>query len=82
MFKQLHINILVIEALEQMSKYVKFLKDIISKKRKWEDHEKVMLIGECSVILQRKLPPKLKDPEVLQFHAPLENLILLKYCVT
>lgn len=34
MFKQLHVNIPLIEALEQMPDYVKFLKDILSKKRK------------------------------------------------
>ena len=61
-FKQLHINIPLIEALEQMSKYAKFFKDIISKKRKLEEHETVMLTKESSAILQKKLPPKLKDP--------------------
>ena len=61
-FKQLHINIPLIEALEQMPKYAKFLKDIISKKRKLEEHETVMLTKESSAILQKKLPPKLKDP--------------------
>ncbi|KAJ9158997.1 hypothetical protein P3X46_024533 [Hevea brasiliensis] len=30
--------------------------------RKLEDHETVALTEECSAILQRKLPPKLKDP--------------------
>ena len=61
-FKQLHINIPLIEALEQMLKYAKFLKDIISKKRTLEEHEIVMLTEESSAILQKKLPPKLKDP--------------------
>ncbi|XP_075633464.1 uncharacterized protein LOC142605923 [Castanea sativa] len=61
-FKQLHINIPLIEALEQMPKYAKFFKDIISKKRKLEEHETVMLTEESSAILQKKLPPKLKDP--------------------
>ena len=61
-FKQLHINIPLIEALEQMPKYAKCFKDIISKKRKLEEHETVMLTEESSAILQRKLPPKLKDP--------------------
>ena len=60
-FKQLHINIPLIEALEQMPKYAKFLKDIISKKQKLEEHETVMLTEESSAILQKKLPPKLKD---------------------
>ncbi|KAK4567385.1 hypothetical protein RGQ29_003257, partial [Quercus rubra] len=61
-FKQLHINIPLIEALEQMPKYAKFLKDIISKKRKLEEHETIMLTEESSAVLQKKLTPKLKDP--------------------
>ena len=61
-FKQLHINIPLIDALEQMPKYAKFLKDIISKKRKLEEHETIMLTEESSAILQKKLPPKLTDP--------------------
>ncbi|XP_022858481.1 uncharacterized protein LOC111379355 [Olea europaea var. sylvestris] len=44
------------------SLYAKFLKDIISNKRKLEDHETVMLTKECSARIQNKLPPKLKDP--------------------
>ena len=61
-FKKLHINIRFAEALEQMPGYVKFLKDILSKKRKLGDYETVYLSEECSAILQKKLPPKLKDP--------------------
>ncbi|XP_073224760.1 uncharacterized protein [Cicer arietinum] len=60
-FKKLHINIPFAEALEQMPTYAKFMKDILSKKRKIGG-ETVMLTEECSAILQRKLPPKLKDP--------------------
>ncbi|XP_022854263.1 uncharacterized protein LOC111375637 [Olea europaea var. sylvestris] len=45
-----------------MPSYVKFLKDIISNKRKLEDHETVILTEECSAKIQKKLPPKLKDP--------------------
>ena len=45
-----------------MSSYVKFMKDILSKKRRLSDFEIVNLTEECSVILQRKLQQKLKDP--------------------
>ncbi|KAJ9183983.1 hypothetical protein P3X46_007774 [Hevea brasiliensis] len=45
-----------------MPSYAKFLKEILSNKRKLEDDETVALTEECSAILQRKLPPKLKDP--------------------
>ena len=42
--------------------YAKFLKEILGNKRKLEDCETVRLNEECSTIIQRKLPPKLKDP--------------------
>ncbi|XP_062103934.1 uncharacterized protein LOC133815063 [Humulus lupulus] len=61
-FKKLHINIPFAEALEQIPNYVKFMKEIQSKKRKMEDYEIVALTEECSAILQRKLPQKLRDP--------------------
>ncbi|XP_017982359.1 PREDICTED: uncharacterized protein LOC108663273 [Theobroma cacao] len=61
-FKKLHINIPFAEALENMTSYVKFLKDILTKKRKLEDFETMALTEECSAIIQNKLPPKLKDP--------------------
>ncbi|XP_028799535.1 uncharacterized protein LOC114754862 [Neltuma alba] len=62
MFKQLHINIPFAEALEQMPKYAKFLKDVLSKKKRFGEFETVALTEDCSAILQRKLPPKLRDP--------------------
>ncbi|XP_022883426.1 uncharacterized protein LOC111400232 [Olea europaea var. sylvestris] len=61
-FKKLHINIPFVETLAQMPSYAKFMKDILSNKRKLEDNETVMLTEECNTILQHKLPPKLKDP--------------------
>ncbi|XP_044474078.1 uncharacterized protein LOC123202290 [Mangifera indica] len=61
-FKQIHLNVPFMEAITQMSVYAKFLKDILSNKRKLEEFETVALSEECSAILQNKLPPKLKDP--------------------
>ena len=62
-FKKLHINIPFVDALEQMHNYVKFMKDILSRKRRLLEFETVNLTEECSAILQRKLPQKLKDPD-------------------
>ena len=42
-FKKLHINIPFADALAQMPSYVKFLKDILSNKRKIEEHATVAL---------------------------------------
>ncbi|KAL4276187.1 hypothetical protein AHAS_Ahas20G0182100 [Arachis hypogaea] len=61
-FKKLEINIPLAEALEQMPLYAKFLKELITKKRSWQEKETVILTQECSAIIQRGLPPKLKDP--------------------
>ena len=61
-FKKLHINIPFDDALEHMPSYVKFMKEILSNKRRLSNFETVNLTEECSVILQRKLPQKLKDP--------------------
>ncbi|PIN16592.1 DNA-directed DNA polymerase [Handroanthus impetiginosus] len=54
---------LEVKALEQIPSYVKFMKDILSKKRRLGDYETVALTEECSAIIQNKLPLKLKDPE-------------------
>ncbi|XP_057745189.1 uncharacterized protein LOC130963057 [Arachis stenosperma] len=61
-FKKLEINIPMAEALEQMPLYAKFLKDLINKKRSWSEKETVLLTEECSAVLQKGIPLKLKDP--------------------
>ncbi|XP_017644492.1 uncharacterized protein LOC108485160 [Gossypium arboreum] len=60
--KQLHINIPLVKALEQMPSYVKFMKDILSKKRRLGEFDTAALIKGCTTMLMYKLPPKLKDP--------------------
>ena len=74
-FKKLHINISFADALKQMSSYVKFMKDIMSQKRRLADFETVNLIEECSAILKRKLPQKLKDPSSFTIPCTIGNAI-------
>ena len=50
------------EAITQIPNYGKFLKELISKKRSWEDVSTVTLTEDCSSIISSKLPTKLKDP--------------------
>ncbi|KAI5328160.1 hypothetical protein L3X38_027556 [Prunus dulcis] len=61
-FKKVQINIPLLNAIAQIPKYAKFLKDLCTKKRRFKEHEQVALSEEVSAVLQRKLPPKLKDP--------------------
>ena len=77
-FKKLHINIPFAKALEQMPGYVKFMKDILSKKRKLGDYEIVALSEECSAILQKKLPPKLKYPGSFTIPCAIGNSVFEK----
>jgi hypothetical protein len=58
MLKKLHIDIPFIEAITQIPSYTKFLKDILSNKRKLEDSG----IVACNAISENKLVPKLEDP--------------------
>jgi len=61
MINKIYIDVPFTEVLTQMPTYAKFLKEILSKKRKIEECETVNLTEECSAIIQNKLPPKLKD---------------------
>ncbi|XP_050888932.1 uncharacterized protein LOC127094106 [Lathyrus oleraceus] len=45
-----------------MPSYTKFLKEILSNKKKLVDDETVALTAECSAIIQNNMTPKLKDP--------------------
>ena len=62
MFKKLEINIPFVEALTQMPHYAKFMKDILTKKRKLDEDRMVSLSATCSAIIQKKLPLKMQDP--------------------
>ena len=74
-FKKLHINISFVDVLEKMSGYVKFIKDILSKKSKLGGYETMALSEECTTILQKKLPPKIKDPDNFTIPCAIGNSI-------
>ena len=59
MFKNIKINVPFSEALTQMSQYAKFMKDILSKKRKITEEGIVSLTATCSAVIQKTLPEKM-----------------------
>ena len=61
-FKRLEINIPFSEALQQMPSYARFMKELLTKKRKYIEEETIEVQGNCSAIIQKLLPPKFKDP--------------------
>jgi len=77
-FKRLQINIPFSEALEQMPTYAKFMKEILTKKRRFIEEETIELKAECSAINQKMLPPKFKDPGSLTLLVTIESLVVGK----
>ena len=61
-FKKVQINIPLLEAIKQVPRYAKFLKDLCTNKRKLKGNEKVCMGEQVSAVFQKKLPPKCKDP--------------------
>nr|GEV92529.1 reverse transcriptase domain-containing protein [Tanacetum cinerariifolium] len=62
MFKQLHINITLADALVLMLKYQKMLKALMSNKEKLQELANTPLNENCSAVILKKLPEKLGDP--------------------
>ncbi|GJV40288.1 reverse transcriptase domain-containing protein [Tanacetum coccineum] len=62
MFKQLHINISLADALILIPKYQKMLKILLSNKEKLLELANTPLNENCSAVILKKLPEKLGDP--------------------
>ena len=62
MFKKIEINIPFSEALTQMPLYAKFIKEILSRKRKIYEKGIVSLTATCSAVIQNSLPDNMQDP--------------------
>jgi hypothetical protein len=62
-FKQVKINIPLLDAIQQVPAYAKFLKDLCTQKRKSRNHipKKVLLTKHLSFLIQHNTPPKFKD---------------------
>nr|GEV51090.1 reverse transcriptase domain-containing protein [Tanacetum cinerariifolium] len=61
MFKQLHINITLADALVLMTKYQKMLKALLSNKEKLQELANTPLNENCSAVILKKLLEKLGD---------------------
>ncbi|XP_070053196.1 uncharacterized protein [Nicotiana tomentosiformis] len=62
MLSQVQLNIPLVDVLREISKYSKYIKDIVAQKRRLTEFETVSLTEECTSRVQNKLPQKLKDP--------------------
>ena len=60
-FRKVQVNIPLLDAIKQVRRYAKFLKELCTNKRKLRGDEKVRVRENMSAVLQRKLPKKCKD---------------------
>ncbi|KAM2413518.1 hypothetical protein ACFX1X_000123 [Malus domestica] len=61
-FRKVHVNIPLLDAIKQILKYAKFFKKLCTTRRLIREKEVVHVSENVSAMLQRKLPPKCKDP--------------------
>ncbi|CAN6576808.1 unnamed protein product [Malus baccata var. baccata] len=82
MFRKVHVNIPLLDAIKQIPKYAKFFKKLCTTRKRIREKEVVHVSENVSALLQRKLPPKCKDPDfyVLDMedstHSPPSPLLL------
>ncbi|XP_070668931.1 uncharacterized protein [Malus domestica] len=61
-FRKVQVNIPLLDAIRQVPRYAKFLKELCTTRKRISTKEVVKVGENVSAILQRKLPPKCKDP--------------------
>ncbi|GJS64619.1 hypothetical protein Tco_0679183 [Tanacetum coccineum] len=72
--KQLHFDISLMDALTQIPKYSKVLKDLLKDKEKLEELANTPINAECSAILLIMVPGKLEDPGKFLIPCVLQDL--------
>ena len=58
----MEINIPLLDAIKQIPKYAKFLKELCTNRRKLKTEDRVIVGENMWVVIQRKMPQKCKDP--------------------
>ncbi|TQD74247.1 hypothetical protein C1H46_040222 [Malus baccata] len=61
-FRKVQVNMPLLDAIKQVPRYAKFLKELCTTRRRMSNKEVVQVSENVSAVLQRKLPPKCKDP--------------------
>nr|XP_027071706.1 uncharacterized protein LOC113696500 [Coffea arabica] len=61
-FRKVEINIPLLDAIKQVPKYAKFLRNLCINRKRLRGDERVIVGENVSAVLQRNLPPKCGDP--------------------
>ncbi|XP_012488009.1 uncharacterized protein LOC105801229 [Gossypium raimondii] len=75
-FRKVQVNIPLIDAIKQVPRYAKYLKELCTSKRKLIGNEKISLGENVSAVFQKKLPTKCKDPGMFSIPCKIGDLKL------
>ena len=81
-FNQMKINVPLLDAIQQVPSYAKFLKDMCTKKRKTSVLKKVFLATNISELLSGPIPVKYKDLVVSPLPTLYDKLRLVVHLLT
>ncbi|XP_022040522.1 uncharacterized protein LOC110943071 [Helianthus annuus] len=73
-FRKVEVNIPLLDAIKQVPRYAKFLKELCTSKKKLKGNETIKVSENISSVLQKRLPPKCKDPGVFTVPCKLGNI--------
>ncbi|XP_027150139.1 uncharacterized protein LOC113750348 [Coffea eugenioides] len=75
-FRKVEINIPLLDAIKQVPKYAKFLRDLCVNRRRLRGDERVIVGENVSAVLQRKFPPKCGDPGMFTIPCRIGNTVI------
>ncbi|PIN27218.1 hypothetical protein CDL12_00011 [Handroanthus impetiginosus] len=77
-FRKVEVNISLLDAIKRIPRYAKFLKELCTSKKKLKGNERISVGKNVSAVLQRKLPPKCKDPGMFSIHCKIGSIRIEK----
>ncbi|XP_043811081.1 uncharacterized protein LOC122723329 [Manihot esculenta] len=77
-FHKVQVNIPLVETIKQIPRYVKFLKDLCTNKRKLYGYEKFKVGENVSAVLHRKIAQNCKDKDKFAISCKVGNLEIKK----
>ncbi|CAM8902253.1 unnamed protein product [Rhodiola kirilowii] len=76
LFSKVEINIPLLEAIKQIPRYSKFLKELCTNRRKGTQPDEELMSRNVSAVIQRKVPPKCGDPGTYTIPCMIGNIRL------
>ncbi|XP_040953669.1 uncharacterized protein [Gossypium hirsutum] len=77
-FRKVEVNIPLLDAIKQIPHYVKFLKELCTRKRRLIGNERVNVGENVSAVLQKKVSPKYKDQCMFAISCDIGNVGIKK----